>query len=151
MILIDANLLLYAYDAEHERHEAARAWLEQTLAGDEPIRVPLVAALAFVRIGTNHAVFRVPLEPGEAVDIVASWLERPGVELALPTDRHWTTMHRLVTDGQARGPLTMDAHVAALAMEHGATLYTTDRDFARFAGLRYTNPLAGSAPALDAT
>lgn len=145
MILIDANLLLYAYDAEHERHQAARDWLERSLAGDEPIRIPLVVTLAFVRIGTNPAVFRVPLGAAEAVRIVQSWLERPGVELGLPTDRHWTTMHRLVTEGQARGPLVMDAHLAALAIEHGATLCTTDRDFARFEGLRFRNPLAGAA------
>jgi len=142
VIFIDANLLLYAYDAEHERHAAARAWLEATLGGEEEIRIPLVSALAFVRIGTNPAAFRVPLEAAEALGIVGGWLERPGVELGLPTERHWEVLLRVAKEGQARGPLVMDAHLATLAMEHGATLCTTDRDFARFEGLRFTNPLA---------
>lgn len=142
MILIDANLLLYAYDAEHERHAAARDWLERTLSGGEEVRIPLISALAFIRIGSNPSVFRVPLEVTEAVEIVRGWLERPGVGLGLPTDRHWQTMSGVAADGQARGPLVMDAHLAALTMEYGATLYTTDRDFARFEGLRFTNPIA---------
>jgi toxin-antitoxin system PIN domain toxin len=145
VIFVDANLLLYAYDADHERHAAARAWLEGSLGGDQAIRIPLVCALAFVRIGTNPSAFRVPLDPAEAVRIVESWLDRPGVEIGVPTDRHWATLRRLVRDGQARGPLTMDAHIAALTMEHGATLCTTDRDFARFPGLRFTNPIAAGA------
>jgi hypothetical protein len=145
VIQIDANLLLYAYDAEHERHAAARAWLEGAFDGDEEVRIPLVSALAFIRIGTNPAVYRVPMAASEAVDIVRAWLEQPGVELGLPTDRHWETMRRLVHEGQARGPLATDAHLAALAIEHGATLYTTDRDFARFEGLRFVNPIAESA------
>lgn len=142
MIFVDANLLLYAYDADHERHAAARDWLEAALAGEEEIRIPLVSALAFIRIGTNPAVFREPLDPAEAVAIVEAWLDRPGVELGLPTDRHWSTMGRLAAEGQARGPLVTDAHLAALTMEHGAVLCTTDRDFARFEGLRFTNPIA---------
>lgn len=142
MIFIDANLLLYAYDAGHERHAAARAWLEESLEGEEEIRIPLVSALAFIRIGTNPSVFRVPLEPAAAVGIVEDWLDHPGVELGLPTDRHWPTMRRLTREGQARGALVTDAHLAALTMEHGATLCTTDRDFARFEGLRFTNPIA---------
>lgn len=145
MIFVDSNLLLYAYDAESPRHEPARAWLEGTLEGDEEIRIPLTSALAFIRIGSNPSVFRVPLDPDRAVGIVRAWLERPGVELGLPTDRHWQTMSRLVVEGQARGPLVMDAHLAALTMEHGGVLYTTDRDFARFDGLRFTNPLAAGA------
>lgn len=142
MIFIDANLLLYAYDADHERHAAARAWLEESLEGEEEIRIPLVSALAFIRIGTNPSVFRVPLDAAAAVGIVEDWLDRPGVALGLPTDRHWATMRRLTREGQARGPLVTDAHLAALTMEHGATLCTTDRDFARFEGLRFTNPIA---------
>jgi toxin-antitoxin system PIN domain toxin len=145
VILVDANLLLYAYDAEHDRHDAARAWLEKSLEGDEEIRIPLVTALAFIRIGTNPSVYRVPLQADEAVGIVRGWLERPGVELGLPTDRHWETMQRLMQDGQARGPLTTDAHLAALTIEHGGTLCTTDRDFARFEGLRFMNPIARGA------
>lgn len=141
MIFIDANLLLYAYDEESPHHAAARGWLERTLEGDEEIRIPLSSALAFIRIGTNPSVFRVPLDAGDAVQIVERWLGRAGVQLGMPTDRHWSVMLRMARAGQARGPLVMDAHLAALAVEHGGVLYTTDRDFARFDDLKFRNPL----------
>ncbi|MGH2380651.1 MAG: type II toxin-antitoxin system VapC family toxin [Candidatus Limnocylindria bacterium] len=141
MIFIDANLLLYAYDEESPKHAAARSWLERTLGGDEEVRIPLVSVLAFVRIGTNPSVFRVPLDAGEAIRIVEQWLDRAGVELGMPTTRHWPVLLRMARDGQARGPLVMDAHLAALTAEHGGVLCTTDRDFARFEGLKFRNPL----------
>lgn len=146
MILIDANLLLYAYDEESKHHASASAWLERTLAGDEDVRIPLISALAFIRIGTNPSVFREPLDAVDAIRIVERWLDRPGVELGLPTATHWTTLIGMARDGQARGPLTTDAHLAALTAEHGGVLYTTDRDFARFEGVKFRNPLtSGSA------
>ena len=141
MIFIDANLLLYAYDEESPNHAVARSWLEQTLADDEEVRVPLVSVLAFIRIGTNSSVFRVPLDTGEAIQIVEGWLDRDGVELGFPTARHWAVLRRIACAGQARGPLVMDAHLAAITAEHGGVLYTTDRDFARFEGLKFRNPL----------
>ena len=141
MIFIDANLLLYAYDADSPSHASARTWLERTLEGPEQIRIPLMSALAFIRIGTNPSAFRVPLDAGEAVQIVEGWLDRPGVELGLPTETHWMTFRTVARGGQAKGPLVMDAHLAALAIEHGGVLYTTDRDFARFDGLKFRNPL----------
>lgn len=146
MIFIDANVLLYAYDEESPNHAAARAWLERTLEGDEEIRIPLISILAFVRIGTNPSAFRVPMDAGEAIQIVERWLDRTGVELGMPTERHWAVLLKMARGGQARGPLVMDAHLAALTAEHGGVLYTTDRDFARFEGLKFRNPLtAGSA------
>ena len=141
MILVDANLLLYAYDSTSPSHAGAKAWLEATLSGDEEVRISLTSALAFIRIATNPSVFRQPMSVATAVGIVAEWLDRPGVSLALPAVGHWTRLAKLATDGQARGPLVTDAHLAVLAQEHGAVLCTTDRDFARFAGLRTHNPL----------
>ncbi|MGH2428242.1 MAG: type II toxin-antitoxin system VapC family toxin [Candidatus Limnocylindria bacterium] len=141
MILVDANLLLYAYDSSSPQHAPARKWLETTLSGDEDVRIPLASALAFLRIGTHPSVFRRPLAASEAVRIVSEWLERPGVELAQPTVRHWATLGPLARDGQARGPLMTDAHLATLTVEHGGVLFTTDRDFARFEGLKFRNPL----------
>lgn len=141
MILIDANLLLYAYDQSSPNHAAAKAWLEGVLAGEEEIRMPLTSILAFVRIGTNPSVFHEPMTTADAIGIVEQWLDQPGVELASPTARHWTTLIDLARDGQARGPLVMDAHLAALTIEHGGVLFTTDRDFARFEGLKFRNPL----------
>lgn len=142
MILVDANLLLYAYDSTAEQHEAARAWLERTFSGSEPVRLPWVSVLAFVRIGTNARALKRPLELSEAIEIVSSWLARPNVAVLNPGDGHWALLARLAPDAQARGPLFTDAHLAALAIEHGATLATNDRDFARFDGLRIENPLA---------
>jgi uncharacterized protein len=142
VILIDANLLLYAYDAESPNHRRAMAWLAEVLSSDEEVRIPLSSATAFLRIGTNPSVFRQPLDPAAAIGIVESWFDRDGVSLALPTDRHWETLRVVVESGQARGALMSDAHLAALTIEHGGVLQTTDRDFARFEGLKFSNPLA---------
>jgi uncharacterized protein len=141
VILVDSNLLLYAYDASSPHHSQARPWLERAFGGGESVRLALLSILAFLRISTSPAVFRRPLRPTDAIDIVTSWLELPNVGLAEPTDRHWSLLASLAHGGQARGPLLMDAHLAALATEHGATLCTTDRDFGRFPNLRFTNPL----------
>lgn len=143
MILLDANLLLYAYDAESPVHERARTWLEETLVTEDEVGVALVSLLAFLRIGTDARAFREPMTSIEASEIVTRWLARPNVGIAQPTRRHFEVMGDLARSGKAKGPLLMDAHIAALAIEHGATLATSDRDFARFPGLRVEDPLAG--------
>jgi uncharacterized protein len=145
LILVDANLLLYAYDSSSDRHEAAKRWLEAVLSGEEAVRFALVSLLAFLRISTNPGVFRRPLSASDAIGLATSWLQVPVAGVAEPTDRHWSVLEGLARGGQARGPLLMDAHLAALAVEHGATLCTTDRDFARFPKLRFTDPLAATA------
>jgi uncharacterized protein len=141
MILIDANVLLYAYDTASVHHEAARRWLETTLSEPEPIGLTWMALLAFLRVGTNPRLRRDALSLAEAAAIVADWLERPMVVLLNPSERHWEILRDMMNKGQAHGPLIMDAHMAALAIEHGATLATSDRDFTRFPGLRILNPL----------
>lgn len=142
MILVDANLLLFAYDRSSAHHAAARTWLEAAINGNERVALALQVMLAFVRISTHPSVFERPLAPSDAIDIVASWLAQPTVVRADPTDRHWELLADLARRGQARGARLMDAHLAALAIEHGATLMTTDRGFTRFPGLRTRNPLA---------
>ncbi len=141
MILIDVNVALYAYDRSSPRHDAARRWFEGALNGDEEVRFALVTLLGFLRISTNPTVFRRPLQPSGAIGIVSGWLARPNVGIATPSERHWRILDDVAAAGQARGPLLMDAHLAAIAIEHGATLATTDRDFARFSGLRLRDPL----------
>jgi uncharacterized protein len=142
VILLDANILLYAHDAASEHHGVARTWLERTLSGEPDVRLGVVTALAFVRIATDPRVFERPMDPSRATGIVAGLLARPNVSLATPGDRHWKLLTEVTKAGQARGPMLMDAHLAALAQEHGAVLATTDRDFRRFPGLRLVDPLA---------
>ena len=141
MIVVDANLLLYAHDAGSAHHLPARRWLEKILSGHEPVGLAWTAVLAFLRVGTNSRLRRDAPGVDEAIAIVGGWLERPIVTLLNPGERHWEILRKLLTTGQARGPLVTDAHLAALAIEHGAALATTDRDFARFPGLTFFNPL----------
>ena len=142
MILPDANLLLYAYHPRAEQHEESRAWFEGALSGSELVRLPWLTLWAFLRISTNPRVFEQPLSTAEAAEIVSSWLARPNVGVVEPGERHWEILRRLVEEGQVMGPLVTDAALAALAIEHGATLHTTDRDFSRFSGLKWKNPIA---------
>ena len=141
MILIDANVPIYAYDTSSARHLTAKAWLENALATEADVRFGLITLMAFLRVVTNPTVLTRPLSVAAATEISMAWLSRANVRICEPTDRHWPLFAVLATVGQARGPLLMDAHLAALAIEHGATLISTDRDFARFPGLRWSNPL----------
>ena len=141
MTIVDANLLLYAYDATSRRHRGARSWLEEQFSGPAPVGLPWAVLLAFVRISTNPRVLTRPLPIAEATEIVSSWLEVPCVVVPGPGPGHWEILVGLLSASQARGPLVSDAHLAALAIEHGAALATTDRDFTRFDGLRLVDPI----------
>lgn len=142
MILVDANVLLYAYNASDPRHAKARAWVEGAVGGPTPIRLAWVTVLAFVRIATNTRAFAQPMSITEATATVSQWLAQPFVGVIEPTERHWAILEPLLAVAQARGDLVTDAHLAALAIEHGAAVCTTDRDFARFPGLRLIDPLS---------
>ena len=144
MTLVDANLLLYAYDPRAKQHDASRAWLEAALSGSQLVRFAWVTLWAFLRISTNPRVFERPLSLREAEGAVSSWLAQPLAGVLDPGERHWEILGDLMRSGQTTGPLVMDAAMAAMAIEHGATLYTTDRDFARFPGLKWINPLSPS-------
>ena len=141
MILLDANLLLYAYDEASPRHAAARVWLERELGGAAPVLFPWHTLAAFLRIVTNPRAVYTPMAMSEAAACVDAWLGRAVARVALPTGRHWSIFRRLLIDAQATAALVPDAHLAALAIEHGATLCSTDRDFARFPGLDWRDPL----------
>jgi toxin-antitoxin system PIN domain toxin len=146
MILVDANLLLYAYDPAAVQHDASRVWLEATLSGSSLVRFSWLTVWAFLRIATNPRVFERPLSMAEAEHHVSSWLAQPSAGILEPGERHWEILQQLAREGQASGPVIMDAALAAIAIEHGATLCTTDRDFARFPGLTWTNPIASRQP-----
>jgi hypothetical protein len=142
MILVDANLLLYAYHPRAEQHEASRAWFEAVLSGPDLVRFSWLTLWAFLRIATNPRVFERPLSASEAEVAISSWLSQPAAGILDPGERHWEILRGLVRDGQAAGPLVMDAVLAAIALESGATVCATDRDFSQFSELRWTNPLA---------
>jgi hypothetical protein len=141
MILVDANLLLYACHQGASQHRAAREWLEEALSGSELVRFPWLTLWAFLRIATNPRVFEQPLSASEAIAVVSSLLDQPVAAILEPADRYWEILGRLMRESQVSGPLVTDAAIAALAIEHGATLHTTDRDFARFPGLKWRNPI----------
>jgi toxin-antitoxin system PIN domain toxin len=142
VILLDANLLLYAVNRAAPEHERARAWLDDRLNGTVPLGLPWPSLLAFVRLATNPLVVRHPVAAAEAWRQVEEWLECEPAWTPLPGDGH-----RAIIGGFLRAPwmtsrLVPDAHLAALAIEHGLTLQSSDGDFARFPGLKWENPLA---------
>lgn len=141
MILVDANILLYAEDNLSPLHRVARRWWDGCLSGTEPVCLCWPVLSAFVRIATNSRVYEHPLALEEAVARVQSWLDQPCVRLIRPSERHWPLFREMLIEAQALGNLVTDAHLAALAVEHGCQLCSTDGDFARFPKVKWRNPL----------
>jgi uncharacterized protein len=142
MILIDANLLLYAHNRGVPQHNAAREWFADVLSGDDDVALPWAVIHTFLRLSTAGSAFAKPLTMEEALFIVDHWLATACVNVVEAGPRYWATLRRLCINSHVRGKLLSDAHLAALAIEHAATMYTTDADFKRFAGLRIVNPIA---------
>ena len=141
MILVDANLLIYAGVKDQAEHPAAEAWLRQQVSIGHRIGIPWQSLLAFMRITTNPRLFARPATIENALSMVDAWLRLPMVWVPQPTERHAQILGGLLREVNAQGNLITDAHLAALAIEHGLQLCSTDGDFARFDGLRWTNPL----------
>jgi len=141
MIVLDANLLLYAYDPIASNHQSARTWLQTVFGGEELVGLPWQTIHAFLRIATNQRLRLGGATIEQAAGAVNQWLALRNVRLLVPGDRHWELLQRMLIEGQARGPLTTDAQLAAITIEYGGVLHTTDRGFARFPGLRWVNPL----------
>jgi uncharacterized protein len=141
MIFPDANLLLYAEDSLSKHHNSARQWWDATLSSSTPVHLSWPVLNAFLRIATNLRLYERPLTPEEAMAKVNSWLEQPCVRVVMPTEKHWVIFQKQLADSGATGNLVSDAHLAALAIEHGSTLYSTDTDFSRFPELQWINPL----------
>ncbi|HZQ77903.1 MAG TPA: type II toxin-antitoxin system VapC family toxin [Acidimicrobiia bacterium] len=137
----DANLLIHAVDEESPQHRPARDWLDGELSGGETVAFTWPVLLAFLRLTTNARVFEQPLGPGEALDIVDGGLGRPTATVIGPGERHARLLRELLASSGTAGNLPGDAHLAATVIEHGATLCSADRDFARWSGLRFVNPL----------
>lgn len=142
MKVLDANLLLYAVDERSPRHVPARDWVEHTLSGSETVGFVWPVLVAFVRISTRPAIFEQPLDVDQALDLVDGWLAQPCATVLNPTERHSSVLRELLGPFGTAGNLTSDAHLAAVTIEHGAKLHSCDRDFSRFPGLRWSDPLA---------
>ncbi len=142
MKLPDANVLLYAIDEDSPRHAQAREWLESTMSSTETVGLSWLVLLAVVRLSTRAVVFRDPFSTTEALDLVNGWLAQPNVTVLHPTARHAAVLRELLEPLGTAGNLTNDAHLATLAVEHGAELCSCDAGLRRFPGVRWTDPLA---------
>lgn len=141
MKLPDLNLLIYAVDRRSPSHERSIAWWNGLLSGSETVALTWTVLLGFVRLTTNPSVVQEPLRSDEALDYVDRWLAQPVTTVIEPTPRHAAVLRDLLGPVGTAGNLVSDAHLAALAIEHGAELCSADRDFGRFPGLRWVNPL----------
>lgn len=140
MKVVDVNVLLYATNDRSRHHESARSWLDAAMTGTETVGLPTAVTVAFLRLTTNPRVLVDPLAPTTAIGIVRTWLERPNVSVPQPTERHLDVLDELLAATGAGGNLVSDAHLAALAIEHGAELCSYDADFSRFPGLVWRTP-----------
>jgi toxin-antitoxin system PIN domain toxin len=141
VILIDANLLIYSVDSNSPHHAAARKWLERSLSGTDRIGLAWIVVLAFLRVTTRASILHRPLSAEAAIGFVDSWLQQPFVRLVAPGENHWPIFRNLWANTGTAGNLTSDTHLAALAIEHGASVASTDHDFRRFPGIDLINPL----------
>jgi toxin-antitoxin system PIN domain toxin len=142
VILVDANLLVYAHVADFPQHRSTRAWLDDRLSGTAKVGLPWESLVGFLRLVTNPRVFPSPLPAAHAMAQIGDWLARPAVWCPGPTDRHHELLAGLLEATGVRADLVPDAHLAAIAIGHGLTLTSNDGDFARFPGLRWENPLS---------
>lgn len=141
MTIVDANILLYAYDSSAPEHPAAVAWLNNLFQGGEIVGLPWVVIWAFLRVTTNPRLLRGSKPIPEIFSVISEWLNQPGIVLLNPGGRHTDILERLLADYGVVGPMVTDAVIAALALEYGATLASTDQDFRRFPEVRWINPL----------
>lgn len=140
MVIVDANVLIYAVDTAGVHHARTREWLDSMLAGAESVGLAWVVLLGFIRLTTNASVFPHPLSPDQALDQVERWLGAPAALTVMPTPRHPSILRGLLAGVGTAGNLTTDAHLAALAVEHAAEIVSYDRDFGRFPGVRHRLP-----------
>ncbi len=140
MVIVDANVLLYAVNESAPQHRRTSAWIEEVLSGHESVDFAWAVLLAFIRIASLPVLFPTPLSTSEALDVVDDWLTAPPAVIVQPTTRHPAVLRGLLVDSGTGGNLVADAHLAALSVEHGARICTFDRDFSRFSGVRVFSP-----------
>ena len=142
MLVPDINLLVYAYNKDSPHHEAARHWWERCLSGNEPVGLSWIVILGFARVVSNRRAVATPMAVGEAFAECRRWLARPNARILAPGPSHLDVLEGLLRGPAISSSLVMDAHLAALAIEHQAELHSNDWDFARFSGLRWRNPVS---------
>jgi toxin-antitoxin system PIN domain toxin len=138
--LVDLNVLVYATDQTSTHHERARAWLDRAMSSTETIGIATAVAIGFLRLTTSPRIMAAPLDATTSLGVVRGWYRRPNVTAPEPTTRHCELLESLLAPIGTAGNIVSDAHLAALAIEHGAELYSFDRDFARFSGVRWLEP-----------
>ncbi len=141
MKIVDINLLIYAINKDTPHHTKAKKWLELSLSSDEPFGFAWIVILGFLRIVTNGRIMPSPLAPEVAIETVDDWLRQPPALTVAPSHQHWAIFKEILMPLGTAANLTSDAHLAAIAIGHGARLYSTDNDFSRFQSLRWTNPI----------
>ena len=141
MKLVDINVLLYSVNKDTTHHKIARLCWENLLSGEETTGLSWIVILGFIRIITNGRIMTNPLDVDRALALVDEWLQQPNVQIVSPSNRHWAILHQLLSDLGSAANLTTDAHIAALAIENGASLYSFDSDFSRFNNLKWINPI----------
>ena len=142
MIVPDLNLLLYAHNTGAKSHSTAHHWWADLLQGDETVGIPWVVATGFIRLMSNPSLLEPPLLPSAAADYIRHWFSHGHVSPLNPSDNHLAILSRFLNIPGSGPNLVADAHIAALALEHNATVHTADSDFGRFPGLPWCNPLA---------
>lgn len=140
MIFPDVNILIHAVNANSPRNARIRQWWDTCLSGTTPVCLSWTVIIGFIRISTNPRLFNQPLNFEEAAEYINAWLDQPPVQIISPREGHWKIVESLLKEAGTAGNLTTDAHLAALAIQWGCTLYSTDTDFARFSGLKWKKP-----------
>lgn len=141
MKIVDLNILLYVVNRDSAHHATVLKWWEAAIDRHESVGLPWIVLLGFVRIATNPVIFPQPLDIDTAIGKVDTWLSLDNARLVREKEEHWDILRSLIADSGAAGNLTTDAHLATLAISHGAVLVSCDNDFARFKGLRWENPI----------
>lgn len=141
MKLVDTNVLLYAVNSAYPEHRPAKSWIDNALSGGAPVGFAWLALVGFVRVATHPTVFERPLAVSEALDVVEAWLEPAPATVLQPGTSHPTVLRTMLEDTGSAGNLSNDAHLAALALEHKATVVTFASDFGKFPGVRWERPL----------
>lgn len=141
MKLVDLNILLYAINENAIHHARVHKWWEDAVKGDEAVGLPWIVLLGFLRLSTHPGIFPRPLDPDTAIGKIDLWLSLDNTQLVREKEGHWEFLRLLLLEAGAAGNLTTDAHLAAIAISHGAVLVSCDNDFSRFKGLRWENPI----------